>query len=78
MVLGWLECVICGSQHSEDFPEDFPDEWKMCCYCLNFAGLLIQGDRDLIIEHYSILHDGKVVRLNKHLDKIEKYITLVG
>lgn len=30
-------CVICGEEfdYPKRFPDDFPDEWKLCCMCLD-------------------------------------------
>ena len=71
-------CVICNSPMSKIFPEDFPDEWKMCCWCRDFGVALIANKKDMILEYYSNNHYRDVLYLDKKLDKILKMITLVG
>lgn len=69
-------CVICCYALSVRFPPDFPDEWKVCCFCKGFMEQISNGNRSLIEYYYS----GKGVdkRVKDLLDKIEKHITLVG
>ncbi len=47
-------CVICGRHHSPEdkfrFPEDFPDEFKMCCFCRGDADLLTRLSLEEVIE----------------------------
>ena len=38
------KCVICYFRLTEKFPDDFPDEWKFCCGCLEMAKLIIEGN----------------------------------
>jgi len=41
---GDKKCAICSFPlHNENFPEDFPDEFKFCCGCLGIAKLIIKG-----------------------------------
>lgn len=36
-------CAVCGFFLTYKYPEDYPDEWKFCCYCLPKAKTLIDG-----------------------------------
>ncbi len=68
-------CVICGIELSARFPKDFPEKWKVCCYCKRYMEVIANGNRDLVEIHYGKNVDKYVKNL---LDKIEELITLVG
>lgn len=34
-------CAICNEKLSNEFPEDFPNEFKFCCACLGWAEILV-------------------------------------
>ena len=38
-------CAICDQILTEDFPDDFPEEFKFCCSCLAWA-ISIVGEID--------------------------------
>ncbi len=69
-------CVICDFSLNLGFPKDFPEKWKVCCYCKRYMEVIANGNRDLI----DIYYNGKNVdkKLKNLLDKIEELITLVG
>lgn len=71
------KCVICGRVHDKGFPEDFPEEFKLCCNCLKYAEYIVIGDRQIVEESYS-KHSNYFDRVMECLDKIEKLINLVG
>ena len=50
-----------------EFPKDFPDEFKMCCWCHMVAGWLIEGNTDLETNWYRF-----------RASKIKKLITVFG
>ncbi len=68
-------CVICGRKHTKVFPEGFPDKWKMCCFCLNFAYHLVYANRRMVEETHKDF-PYKPERVIKNLDDIEKLINL--
>ena len=55
-------CAVCGMMLNYDYPEDYPDEWKFCCYCQPRAIKLI---------------DGRLKPTTRYLKKIYDKITLV-
>ena len=55
-------CAICNMMLNYDYPEDYPDEWKFCCYCQPRAIKLI---------------DGRLKPTTRYLKKIYDKITLV-
>jgi len=59
-------CVICGRNHAKEFPEGFPDEWKMCCFCKNTAEAIVE---DIYLLDYISSYKRA---------KLEKLINLVG
>ena len=70
------ECVICGFKLTAKFPDEFPDEWKICCSCKTFGENIIIKGVKFIKDMYS-----KYDQFNKYsklIDKIYKHITLVG
>lgn len=71
-------CVFCYRPLTKKFPKDFPEMFKMCCFCLNYAESITTHGRKGIIDHYG---DGDICIgkiLKERLYKIEKRITLVG
>ncbi len=78
MLLGWLECVICGRQHSKDFPHGFPNEFKMCCFCQGWAESLIESSKNEVLRLFDFLKSTRFSDMSKKLDKIEKLLTVVG
>lgn len=37
-------CAICNFPLTVSYPEDYPDEWKFCCSCWHWAGLIARDD----------------------------------
>ena len=37
-------CAICNFPLTVSYPEDYPDEWKFCCSCWHWAGLISRDD----------------------------------
>ncbi len=70
-------CVICGRKHTKWFPLEFPKEWRMCCFCLDYAKYIVNGRRDIIEDSYGAF-PLKLSDIMKDLDNIEKLINLVG
>lgn len=64
---GLDKCVICRCLLDRSFPKDFPDEWKFCCGCLEWAKIVINPTLNV-----------KILRTIGIFKKVEKYITLVG
>ena len=64
---GFDKCVICRSILDVSFPKDFPDEWKFCCSCLEWAKMVVK-----INPETEYLREISVIR------RVEKRITLVG
>jgi len=65
---GEICCAICGKLHEPHFahfPEDFPDEFKLCCNCHRLANLLTIYELELIITHFqcSTLNADKIRRI---------------
>ncbi len=52
---GKNNCVICGRLHSQEntysFPKDFPDEFKLCCFCRGDAEFLGMYGLEYVIKH---------------------------
>ncbi len=59
-------CSICEILLTTKYPEDFPIEWKICCFCHRIA--------KLFIEHKATSRNWETPRANK----IKKLINLVG
>ena len=61
------KCAVCSFPlHNDNFPDDFPNEWKFCCGCLLIAEGIIKGvlvKTDLIGNFY---------------DRVLNKITIVG
>ncbi len=73
------KCQFCSRQLTTKFPGDFPDMFKMCCFCLNWANLLIIKGKETIRDYYKEYGVFTVRKVsNKRLNEIEKRITLVG
>lgn len=68
------KCVICGNTLEVDFPNDFPDSWKFCCSCLNWANYLINGNG---IAKNWLEYEARVGIKNTIILKIWEKITLV-
>ncbi|KKN36736.1 hypothetical protein LCGC14_0770420 [marine sediment metagenome] len=60
-------CSICKLLLTEKFPEDFPTEWRICCFCLRIAKVFTQ-------KHEVTFHGWGELKINK----IKKLINLVG
>lgn len=37
------KCAVCGNNLTNEFPEDYPNEWKFCCGCKDAAEELGKG-----------------------------------
>lgn len=37
-------CVICDFDFTLKFPKDFPEEFKFCCSCLEWAKLMLTDE----------------------------------
>ncbi len=61
------QCSMCEQILHKEFPDDFPNEWKFCCFCKMVADYLIkiQAHKNLILLSYKF-------------QKILKKITVVG
>ncbi len=73
-----IKCVICYRELEDayKFPEDFPDEWKMCCNCLWTGAPLLREGIEKTIEFYKIFFDCGTDRFLQHKEKAEKLIKL--
>jgi len=61
------KCAICHGFLHNDFPEDFPKDWKFCCQCKIIAESLVN---DCSVGDYRAFKDSA--------QKIWDRITLVG
>lgn len=68
-------CAICYSHLIKEFPEDYPNEWKFCCSCLDWANRLI-GENFISKEH--LLRSKILSGRGLLFSKIYYKITLVG
>jgi len=64
-------CNICGSKLHNRFYEDFPEKYKICCFCLKtanfiYSDLMIEYDKNLI---NSIIDGASHLRKNYELYK---------
>lgn len=72
-------CATCfGKLHRPNrFPEDFPDEWKMCCNCKGLASIIAYyGLEDVVrffIKSSSFLDKRSILKRTK---RIKELITL--
>lgn len=64
---GFDKCAICRRLLDVSFPKDFPDEWKFCCGCLEWAKMVVNP-------YLSV----KILRTIPPFNKVEKRITLMG
>ena len=71
-------CKFCNRPLIKSFPDDFPDMFKMCCFCLNWANLILTCGKTEIMDHYKDGVYSQTKSFKKQLDIIEKRITLVG
>ena len=48
------KCVACFSTLHEGgkFPEDYPEEWKMCCGCLDVANVIVGYSFSQVIDFF--------------------------
>lgn len=69
------KCVVCGLGLTDEFPQDFPDGWKLCCYCRNYMEIISCSNRGLIEAVYK--DESIEEKLKELLDKIEKLMTVV-
>jgi len=74
---GKIGCVACNYPHTKEFPEGFPDEWKLCCTCLGWAEIIIKGNRCDLEEVYKGYNKEFFGTVMRELDNIEKLISLV-
>ncbi len=63
-------CSICSSTLTEDFPKDYPDEFKFCCSCFGWIGLITAVKTDKWLKH--------LLDTNPTIKKIYKRITVFG
>jgi len=59
-------CAICWDPLTNDFPEDFPEEYRFCCMCRFIARKIAHGDT---AEEYTMF-DGEDERSFKILERI--------
>ena len=59
-------CVMCKQILTKEFPEDYPMEWKFCCFCKALA------------DHLILAQCSKGLILSPHSQGILDKITLVG
>ncbi len=59
-------CVMCKQILTKEFPEDYPLEWKFCCFCKALA------------DHLILAQCSKGLILAPHSQGILDKITLVG
>ncbi len=69
------KCVICGFKLTKKFPEDFPDEWKMCCPCIILAENIIIHGKDKL--KYMCFPNECEGLLLERLEEMYKLITIV-
>lgn len=50
-------CAVCGFQLSYKYPDDYPDEWKFCCFCQPMAKKLIDGTVEPTTDKLKKLYD---------------------
>ena len=60
------KCIICHLSLENVFPEDYPEEWKFCCICLEIA-------KDIVSEDFE-----EGIWVEYVVEKIKRIITLVG
>lgn len=78
---GEYNCYICGRKHdktfSSQFPKNFPNEWKWCCWCLSIAKFIVDHGFTKVIKIYTdyLANDYKEKIIFK-AKKINKLITL--
>lgn len=75
------KCCICGSWFDNPavFPDDFPDEWKMCCSCNSYAIEITEmGDVEKVISAWiTIIRVDYRKKFVAKLLKIDKLIKVV-
>ncbi len=60
-------CSVCKSPLTKTFPDDFPKEWKICCFCKMIAEHIVE---------YGTRLEGHA--FETRMPKIKKLINLVG
>lgn len=82
-----IKCAVCFTDLHDpgNFPEDFPDEWKFCCGCMNAADNIVNRGIKKVIEFYDFFFNNKYnhnykdfVRYKRKAEKLNKLITVVG
>lgn len=71
-------CQFCTRPLTKIFPDDFPDMFKMCCFCLSWAELILGKGKEHIYDYHIDGVFSLTKMLKERLDAIEKIITLVG
>ena len=70
------EC-FCGFVFEEEFPKDFPDEFKLCCQCHGLAVTLAYEGFDDMIDFYTkilgLMPNNTIEQTAKYFPIIEKY-----
>ena len=68
-----MDCSVCGEFLEDDkaFPEDFPDEWKFCCFCKIIAKKLINEKPSsfVLFRDIAILVEAKITLAGKQWDQ---------
>ncbi len=52
MKKGKNKCYVCGYKHTNEFPKNFPNNWKFCCDCRYVAYQIIKHGLEGIISLY--------------------------
>lgn len=69
-------CMICKSKLDQPiYPEDFPDKFKICCFCKAVADIVYKEEHNEIFNHIKELHDllPKGIGVNEYFERSEHY-----
>ena len=69
------KCITCFSKLHKgwNFPEDFPEEWKMCCHCKVLADLIISHGLKRVINAFTVLERKSLL---KRIERVNKLINV--
>lgn len=71
-----MKCAICFRKldNPGKFPDDFPDEWKMCCNCHGYAKFITSYNLEDIIGYFrdgdSGMDKNTFIRRAKKINKL--------
>ena len=63
---GEVRCVICGNPHVFEFPDDFPDHFKLCCACVDTLKFMINYSKERLISHVETVYKNHHRKVPKH------------